>query len=158
MAGFTVLSPPGTGTIIDVSPGGPGAYIDFTTTIWERGPEILINTGGPDLGLNISYDEEGGTEEKGDGGEERGETPEEVLMPEGEPVGQPGRRPGVRLVPEDELDEIFRRLGGDPGDPSPRVVEPPGGGYVTRYPDSKTGGPAIHVNIPEIPIRSIHVV
>jgi hypothetical protein len=89
--------------------------------------------------------------------------PAEILQPNDEPIGQPGTSPGIRELPgsEAEAENLYGRLsaGGEevqpPGYPG-RAVELPDGGFVGLRLESKSGGPAIDVNIPGIEITRIH--
>ena len=90
-------------------------------------------------------------------------SPGDILMPGGQPIGTPGSRPGYQDVPggSQEAQDLYDQLtqGGTPSTPP---IYPgtgsklPGGGWVGIRPQSKSGGPAIDVNIPGIPITKIH--
>ncbi len=92
------------------------------------------------------------------------ETPGEILMPGGEPIGEAGSKPGIREVPGsvDDAEEMFGQLteGGRkiqsnyPG----TLVALPGGGTVgirTKMTNSPGTAANIDVNIPGIPIDKI---
>jgi hypothetical protein len=87
----------------------------------------------------------------------------EILQPGGELIGTPGTSTGIRELPghQREAEELYERLstGGREAAPpgySGRAVELPGGGFVGLRLESKSGGPAIDVNIPGIEITRIH--
>jgi hypothetical protein len=91
------------------------------------------------------------------------QSPAEILQPGGELIGAPGASTGIRELPgrEREAEELYQRLsaGGreaaPPGYPG-RAMELPDGGFVGLRLESRSGGPAIDVNIPGIEITRIH--
>jgi hypothetical protein len=92
------------------------------------------------------------------------ETPEEILMPGGEPIGTAGSRPDIREVPGgvDEAEELFGQLteGGTQvtgNYPGTLVALPDGGtvGIRTKMTNSPGTAANIDVNIPGIPIGKI---
>jgi hypothetical protein len=91
------------------------------------------------------------------------QSPAEILQPGGELIGTPGTSTGIRELPgnQREAEELYERLsaGGREAAPpgySGRAVELPDGGFVGLRLESKSGGPAIDVNIPGIEITRIH--
>jgi hypothetical protein len=91
------------------------------------------------------------------------QSPAEILQPGGELIGTPGTSTGIRELPghQREAEELYERLstGGREAAPpgySGRAVELPDGGFVGLRLESKSGGPAIDVNIPDIEITRIH--
>ncbi len=97
------------------------------------------------------------------------ESPVDILMPGGKPIGRPGRGEGIREVVGGlpAAQALFDRLtrGGTPNTPPTYArkghgFDLPGGGWVTLRPISKSdGSPAIDVNIPGIPqdvLKRIH--
>jgi hypothetical protein len=90
---------------------------------------------------------------------------DDVLMPGGKPIGQPGASPDIREVPggQKEAEDLFNDLtqGGvlDPKSTHPILFRVPGKGTVGYRPVSKNNGPpTIDVNIAGIPIRKIKFV
>jgi hypothetical protein len=85
------------------------------------------------------------------------------LIPGGTPIGAPGDSWRVRELPGglSGAQRLFADLsvGGiaRPSSPNITVVELPArAGYVTPRPQSTSGGPAIDINVPEIPFIKIH--
>ena len=86
-----------------------------------------------------------------------------ILEPGGEPIGEPGSREGIRELPGGQAaaEKLFDELksGGTPmskpGYPG-KAVELPDGGFVGYRPDSKSGSPAIDINVPGVGIDKIH--
>lgn len=82
--------------------------------------------------------------------------PSELLAPGGNPIGQPGTSPEIRVLPGGPADaqELFGQLtqGGKvvtpPGHPGTLVQLPDNGGFVGLRPKSKSGPPTIDVNVP----------
>ena len=86
---------------------------------------------------------------------------QQILMPNGQAIGDPGSTPDIRRVPGSELPGIWNEMitGGTPRTPATyqgRGYDLPGGGWVGWRPQSKSGGPVIDVNILRIPIEKIH--
>lgn len=100
---------------------------------------------------------------KVDGSGENPETPEDVLMPDGQPIGSPGTDETIREVPggAEAAEDIFFRLARGGTDITPEghngiLVSLPGGGHVGIRPQSKSGDPAVDVNLPGIPFEKMH--
>ena len=91
------------------------------------------------------------------------QSPAEILQPGGELIGTPGASTGIRELPghQWEAEELYARLSlfgkeaAPPGYPG-RAVDLPDGGFVGLRLESKSGGPAIDINIPGIEITRIH--
>ncbi len=92
-----------------------------------------------------------------------GETPTDVLKPGGQNVGDPGKNPGVRILPggEQEARELFDRLtagkGGQDITPAGRpgqIIRTPEGTFGIR-PSSKSGPLTVDVNVPGLPLREL---
>lgn len=87
------------------------------------------------------------------------ESPKDLLIPQGKPIGTKGSKPSIRELPggQKAADDLFDDLsvGGNPiivpGYPG-KLVDLPGGGRVGLRPKSGSGEPTIDVNIPGIPI------
>lgn len=92
-------------------------------------------------------------------------SPQDLLMPNGKPIGTKGSKASIREVPggQKAADDLFDNLtaGGKPA-AMPRypgrMVDLPGGGRVGLRPHSKSGVPTIDVDIPGIPIKKIKFV
>jgi len=92
-------------------------------------------------------------------------SPEEILMPGGQPIGaQQGRKATIRtLQTEQEMRELFDALKMDAKPYTPKnpydgqMYELPNGGIIGWRNTSVSGGPAIDVAIPGIPIKKIHL-
>jgi hypothetical protein len=92
-------------------------------------------------------------------------SPNDLLMPNGQPIGTKGSKASIREVPgglkaaEDLFDNLT--VGGKPATvpvyPG-KVVELPGVGRVGLRAKSKSGAPTIDVDIPGIPIKKIKFV
>jgi len=87
----------------------------------------------------------------------------DILVPGGKLIGEAGKREGIRVVHGlDKAEKIFKKLtrGGKrvkDSTHSGKRVKVPGGGEIGFRPKSRSGGPAIDVNIPSVPeIRRIH--
>ena len=92
------------------------------------------------------------------------ETPTDVLKPNGQNVGEPGKSSGVRILPggEAEAKELFDRLtknkGGQDITPSThvgQVVRLPDGSIIGIRPTSKSGPPTIDIKIPGLGVREL---
>jgi hypothetical protein len=92
-------------------------------------------------------------------------TPDDLLIPNGFPVGSEGSRPSIREVPggleaaQDLFDDLA--VGGRPVNVPTypgKMVDLPGGGRVGLRPSSKSGEPTIDVDIRGIPIKKIKFV
>jgi hypothetical protein len=90
-------------------------------------------------------------------------SPSEILQPGGELIGAPGASTGIRELPghQTEAEELYGRLSAGGREVAPpgysgRAVELPDGGFVGLRLESKSGGPAIDVNIPGIEVTRIH--
>ncbi len=93
------------------------------------------------------------------------ETPLEILNPNGEPIGESGMRPEVRVVKGDETDaeELFKKLteGGTPeqraGYPG-KGVKLPNGDWIgyREASESKSGSPTIDLDVKGIDFDKIH--
>jgi hypothetical protein len=92
-------------------------------------------------------------------------TPNDLLMPNGLPIGTRGKRPSIRLMPGGikAADHLFDDLAVDgtpvelPTYPG-RMVDVPGCGRLGLRPSSKSGEPTIDVDIRGIPIQKIKFV
>lgn len=90
-------------------------------------------------------------------------TPQEILMPGGEPMGQIGDNSGTRVLSGGvkEAEDLTLDLGRSGKDITPQgypgiVIElPNGGGFVGFRPGSNSGPPTVDVKIPNVPIREI---
>jgi hypothetical protein len=133
--------------------------------IVSRKGTILINTG--DLHLGGSFNTRLTQLENGQGGTDPPETPEDILMPGGEPIGtpSPGGDDTIRDVPGGmpTAEDIFFRLAGEGTDVTPDDYDgisaelPDGQGRVGIRPESGSGDPAVDVKIPSVPdVRKIH--
>jgi hypothetical protein len=85
------------------------------------------------------------------------------LMPNGELIGERGRGPDVRVIPggHKEARALFDylRIGGTvwEEDPERTVIRLPlDAGYITYRPNSKSGGPAIDINMLSVGFDKIH--
>jgi hypothetical protein len=90
-------------------------------------------------------------------------SPAEILQPSGDAIGEPGSSPGIWELPggEREAEELYRQLSAEGEEVQPtgypgRAVELPDGGFVGLRLESKSGGPAIDINIPGVDITRIH--
>ena len=92
------------------------------------------------------------------------QSPSDILTPGGTPIGTPnGNDETIRNLPggQQAAQELFGQLSAG-GTPANQPTYPgtgvnlPGGGFVGIRPASKSGGPAIDVNIPGINIGKIH--
>lgn len=90
-------------------------------------------------------------------------SPAEILQPNGDAIGEPGSSPGIRELSggEREAEELYEQLSAEGEEVQPsgypgRAVELPDGGFVGLRLESKSGGPAIDVNISGIDITRIH--
>lgn len=87
-----------------------------------------------------------------------------VLMPDGSPLGLPGSSFDIREFPggltdaQDMFDDLVKGATRDTGSSHPNLFRLPSGGTIGFRPKSKTGAPTIDVNIPGIPIRKIKFV
>jgi hypothetical protein len=92
-------------------------------------------------------------------------SPQDLLMPNGQPIGTRGSKASIREVPggQKAADDFFDDLtvGGKPvvvpSYPG-KMVDLPGGGRVGLRSKSKSGEPTIDVDIPGIPIKKIKFV
>lgn len=93
-----------------------------------------------------------------------GETPAEVLKPDGQYVGEPGNSSKVRILPggEDEARELFERLtkgkGGTDITPAGhvgQVIMLPDGSVIGFRPVSGSGPPTVDVNVSGVRPREI---
>ena len=93
------------------------------------------------------------------------QTPRDILMPGGRPIGQPGTSPGVRELPggTQGAQDLFGQLtqGGtatnNPRYPGTQVALPNNGGTIGIRPVSGSGDTAIDVNIPGLTdVTKIH--
>jgi hypothetical protein len=91
--------------------------------------------------------------------------PQDLLMPQGKPIGTEGSKASIREVPggrkaaEDLFDDLT--AGGKPAVVPTypgMMVDLPGGGRVGLRVKSKSGEPTIDVDIPGIPIKKIKFV
>lgn len=85
------------------------------------------------------------------------------LMPGGKPIGLPGRSARVRELPGgyESAKEMFVYLSKagrvHRSSPGKTTIEIPGqAGFVTIRQRSRSGGPAIDINVPGIPFKRIH--
>ena len=83
------------------------------------------------------------------------------LMPGGKPIGTPGNSPGVQTMPggQQGAQTLFNSQPGTPYTPASYPgagKNVPGGGWIGVRPASKSGGPVIDVNIPDVPYKKIH--
>jgi hypothetical protein len=92
-------------------------------------------------------------------------SPQDLLMPNGNPIGTKGSKASIREVPggQKAADDLFDDLtaGGKPVTVPTypgTMVDLPGGGRVGLRPKSKSGKPTIDVDIPGIPIKKIKFV
>ena len=92
-------------------------------------------------------------------------SPDDILIPNGKPLGTDGSKPSIREIPggQKEADDFFDDLsaGGKPVTQPTypgKMVDLPGGGRVGLRPNSKSGKPTIDVDIPGIPIKKIKFV
>lgn len=91
-----------------------------------------------------------------------GETPADVLKPNGQNVGVPGSRPDIRVLPggEKEARDLFDRLtqrGEDitpPGHPG-QMIKTPDGSIIGYRSKSKSGPPTIDVNVKGLETRKL---
>jgi hypothetical protein len=88
----------------------------------------------------------------------------DILMPGGQPIGTDRGNPRIRtLQTEQEMRELFDALKVDAKPYTPKnpydgqMYELPNGRTVGWRNISESGGPAIDVNIPGIPIKKIHL-
>ena len=89
-------------------------------------------------------------------------SPQDLLMPQGKPIGTKGNKGSIREVPggQTAADDLFDDLtvGGKPvivpAYPG-KMVDLPSGGRVGLRPKSKSGEPTIDVDIPGNPIKKI---
>lgn len=88
---------------------------------------------------------------------------QDVLMPNGNPIGTQGSTPGIQELPGgiNEAQGLFNQLsqGGTPINAPTypgTAIQPPEGGFIGIRPISGSGGPAIDINVPDIPINKIH--
>jgi len=92
-----------------------------------------------------------------------GETPVEVLKPDGQRVGEPGTSPDIRVLPGGDTGarELFDRLtkGGGTDITPPgykgRIVRTPDGSVINYRPSSKSGPPTVDVVISGVNIRKL---
>jgi hypothetical protein len=93
------------------------------------------------------------------------QSPQDLLMPNGKPIGTRGSKDSIREVPggQKAADEMFDELTASgkpvalPSYPG-KMVDLPGGGRVGLRPKSRSGEPTIDVDIPYIPIKKIKFV
>ena len=86
------------------------------------------------------------------------QTPEDLLAPNGIPIGQPGTSPQIRVLPggtaaaQTLLGKLTQgaTISTPPGYPGTRYTLPNGVGFVGYRPSSKSGPPTIDVNIPSL--------
>jgi hypothetical protein len=89
---------------------------------------------------------------------------EDLLMPGGAPIGQPGASPDIREVPggrrnaADFFDELSAGGVLDSSTTHPRLIRLPAGTVGYRPVSRNNGPPTIDVNISGIPIRKIKFV
>jgi hypothetical protein len=84
--------------------------------------------------------------------------PEQILMPDGKPIGQPGTTPGIREMPggaqgaQDLFDQLSKggTVTNNPRYPGTQVELPNNGGIVGIRPQSSSGDTAVDVNIPRL--------
>jgi hypothetical protein len=91
--------------------------------------------------------------------------PQDLLMPNGQPIGTAGSKAAIREVPggQQEAEDLFNNLtvGGSPVSAPTypgRMIDLPGGGRVGIRLMSKSGPPTMDVDIPGIPIKKIKFV
>lgn len=89
-------------------------------------------------------------------------SPQDLLMPRGQPIGTAGSQPSIREVPggQKAADDMFDDLtsGGIPAIMPTypgKMVDLPSGGRVGLRPKSRSGVPTIDVDIPGIPIKKL---
>lgn len=94
----------------------------------------------------------------------KGETPADVLKPDGQKVGEPADNPGIRILPggEDGARELFERLTKDRGGENitpaghvGQVIKLPDGSVIGFRPVSRSGPPTVDVNVAGIGMREI---
>ncbi|HET9909551.1 MAG TPA: DNRLRE domain-containing protein [Anaerolineales bacterium] len=90
------------------------------------------------------------------------ESPEDILMPDGNPIGTSEDDERIRTIQtEEEMEEIFDRLTVNGTSVTKPTYEGdgynlPDGGFV-GWRDSRDHGPTIDINIPGIPIDKLHL-
>ena len=133
-------------------PSGPGADINvpLPDDDWQEGFDPAPDD--DSLGIIAETDNKNSDDK----------SPEDILMPDGDPIGSSEDDERIRTVQtEEELEEIFDELTAN----ATSVNNPnydgngfrlPDGGFVGRR-DSNKYGPTIDINIPGIPIDKIHL-
>jgi hypothetical protein len=88
--------------------------------------------------------------------------PDEILRPDGKPIGRSGESPGIREVStREELKDLFEQLRIHGTPTSSRYpgtgFDLPGGGFIGLR-ESRQHGPTLDINIPGLrDVRKIHV-
>ena len=93
---------------------------------------------------------------------QEGETPTDILKPDGKSVGEQGENAGIRALPggEGEARELLDRLARGGKDITPpsylgKLVQMPDGSVMGYHSKPKSGPPTIDLNIPGLNIRKI---
>jgi hypothetical protein len=89
----------------------------------------------------------------------------DILEPDGEPIGEPGRSPDVRVMDEQQLEQTWQKLVDEYG-PAEVTETPKGNIEYVRTPDggriqlrdfSKSGGKTIDINVDGVRTTKIHL-
>ncbi|MFD1052418.1 hypothetical protein ACFQ1S_45955, partial [Kibdelosporangium lantanae] len=89
----------------------------------------------------------------------------DILEPNGEPIGEPGRSPDVRVMDEQQLEQTWQKLVDKYG-PAEVTETPKGNIEYVRTPDggriqlrdfSKSGGKTIDINVDGVRTTKIHI-
>jgi len=101
----------------------------------------------------------GGNDQSGPGA---GSSPQDLLQPEGEPIGEPGSSPEIRELPGGgaAAEGMFGKLteGGKdvtPADHPGKLVRLPDGSYIGLRPQSQSGPPTVDVKVPGVGIKKV---
>jgi len=118
-----------------------------------------------DGGTDAGTDSGGDADADGDGDQSdpgAGSSPQDLLQPEGERIGEPGSDPKIRKLPGGgaAAEDMFDKLAEGGKDVTPaghpgKLVQLPDGSYVGLRPDSKSGPPTVDVKIPGVEIQKL---